>query len=227
MNDVDYYDCCMKKWKRLIMAGVAVIATATVSLLFLASSGFFQTEIWDRQRPLVDPLQVTTVLEGGLVLVDGRVVRPAGVRRRESVAPADYDQAIRTMVSQGVVVTRDVDDGSAFLLVEPRFYNWCGTRGYGGKPWARWAGAYIQCPLSELLVYAGYAAPDLDQPGLTARERWRLEGAEHFGQPQKEPMKCLPSLNALRFAADLRHFDDYETSLETTWIPAPPSSPAP
>lgn len=104
------------------------------------------------------------------MLADGRRFAPAGVKRKASVSQSDFDTALRIACAQGVEVTRDLGDGRAFLLADPKFWNWCGTH----DGWRHWAGGTVSCPLSEFLVLAGYAEFDDRQEGLTDRERCRF-----------------------------------------------------
>jgi hypothetical protein len=201
---------------------VAGVVIATLALLYvLTERGVFNTEVWERDTPLRGAVPVTSVRDGVVTLADERSFRPAGVRRADGVSTDAFDDAIRVTCAQGVVVTRDLGDGSAFLLAEPKFYNWCGTRGYRGNPWARWAGSYFQCPVSELLVQCGYATADTEQAGLTTRERWRLEGVGHVGGIPESPRRIAPSLDAIEYDADVRCFEDLDGAIELMWKPAP------
>ncbi len=197
------------------MAGVAVFAA-------LSATGVFDVEVWERESPLPNPITVITVQDGNITLSDGRTFRPAGVRRRGDVSADAYDDALRVIVAQGVVVIHDLGDGTAFLLAEPKYYNWCGTRcGYKGIPWARWAGSYLQRPLSELLIFSAYARPDLDHTALTARERWRLEGVERFVRAGAEPVRISRNSVALQYSGDVCTLDDIDTKLALLWKPPP------
>lgn len=189
-----------------LFTAVAVVARV------LATGGLFSRDVWERKSPLVNPISVTAVCDGIMRLDDGRELRPAGIRRRTSVSPRDFDKALRTMTAQGVIVLRDLGDGRAFLLAEPKFSNSCGTR--KGLISVRWAGAFIPCRMSELLVRTGYAEVDPDLVGLDARERWRLEGVGYFGEPNSEPTYIVDSLNALRYEGFERSFNDYDATLE-------------
>ena len=202
--------------------GLLVLVIAVVAFFVLAERGAFDVEVWERNSPLVDAFSVSSVREGVITLTDGRPFRPAGVSRREGVSADDYDHALRVIVAQGVTVTRDLGDARAFLLAEPRFYNWCGTRGYKGNPWARWAGSYLQCPVSELLIQTAYARAQIAEPGLTPRERWRLEGIGQSPRIDDSPVHLSDDLNALIYDADLSLFADFETKLEMLWKPPPP-----
>lgn len=44
-------------------------------------------EVWTRDHPLTDPIAVTEVAGGVLILADGRTLRPAGIPRTEGVTP--------------------------------------------------------------------------------------------------------------------------------------------
>lgn len=203
----------------------ATLAAAALLLVvglptLLSLVGVFDFDVWERDAPLLNPIAVTRVHNGTLMLADGRTLRPAGVRRIDGVSIEDYDRALRVMTAQGVVVLRDLGDGSAFLLSEPKFYNWSGTRGYKGNAWARWGGSYLRCPLSELLIQSAYAESDLDQAGLTARERWRLEGVRQIGV-DKSPTRISEGLAALRYDGNERFLRDYDAVLEMLWTPPP------
>ncbi len=203
---------------------VALSSAAAVLALFsvLSALGVFNRDVWVRDKPLVGAIAVAQVQNGDITLADGRTFRLAGVSRLGNVSASDYDLALRAIVAQGVVVTHDFGDGRAFLIAEPKFYNWCGTRGYKGNPYAHWAGSYFQCPVSELLIHSAYSKAEPDQPGLTSRERWRIEGAEHFG-PVDEPCKRVANnLVAMRYCSVDSYFQNYESSLEAFWKPPPP-----
>jgi hypothetical protein len=208
----------MARWKRNFMIG---IAAAVLLLGVLSTGGVLDYDVWVREQPLRSTTAVTSVHDGTILLADGRAFRPAGVRRLESVAVEDFDNALRVMIARGVVVIRDVGDGTAFLLAEPKFYNACGTRGMDGNPWKRWAGSYFQCPMSELLIHVGYAAADLAQDGLTKRELWRLEGVQHCVGVEDHPRRISLGSGSFRYGGVERCFHDYEGLLETMWKPAP------
>lgn len=212
----------MKRGPRTILIISITLVAALVVFILLSANGIFDIEIWERESPLPNAMSVTTVRDGTVTLSDGRTFRLAGVRRREDVSVEDYDNALRVMVAQGVVVTRDLGDGTAFLLGEPKFYNWCGTRcGYKGNPWARWAGSYLQRPLSELLIFSAYARPDLEQASLTARERWRLEGVGRFVRTGARPVGVSRDLVALEYSGSVSTLDSFDAKLEVLWKPAP------
>ncbi|MFN8728491.1 MAG: hypothetical protein ACK55O_09465 [Phycisphaerales bacterium] len=203
------------------MIGSVMVVAAFVAFSVLSISGVFDYDVWKREKPLASPIAVTSVRDGAITLSDGRVFRPAGVQRPEGVAAEDYDNAVRVIVAQGVIVVRDLGDGSAFLLAEPKFYNWCGTRNADGIPWKRWAGSYLQCPVSELLVQTAYAIPALDQDQLTARERWRLEGVEHIAGIAESPTRISNDLGAFRYGGGESYLSDYDETLELMWKLAP------
>lgn len=209
------------------MLRVSAIAAALLALpiaLITLPDLLFHKEVWTRDHPLLNPIPVTQVAGGVLTLADGRKLRPAGIRRAEGVTPADYDLALRTLTAQGVLVNRTLDDARAILTAEPKFYNWCGTRGMQGDPYAHWAGGYYPCPVSEFLIIARYAEPDPDQPGLTPHERWRIEGAVNFWPEQEGPLtiRTHPDLTAFRYDARASLLTDYDTRLEIAWPTPPP-----
>ena len=202
------------------VAASAVVVVGFV-LLVLTELGVFDFDVWHRDQPLAGAVMVSGVQRGAVTLADGRVFRPAGVRRAEGVDEGAYDRAIGVVCAQGVVVRRDLGDGRAFLVAEPRFFNWCGTRNYNGNPRARWGGSYIQCPVSELLVKCGYAVAVVDEAGLTSRERWRLEGVARAVGVAESPKIVSEKQSALMFDAGVRLFDGYDATLELMWKPPP------
>ena len=211
----------MTRRPRILLIATAAAIAAAIGFLALANSGLLRIEVWERDTPLTAPITVTAVRDGALTLADGRALRPAGITRADTVSAEDFDRALRVITAQGVTITRDLGDGRAFLGAEPRFYNWCGTRGDNGNPWARCAGWYIQCPISELLIQSAYADPALDQPGLTPHERWRLEGVEHFNPIAERPTTISEELVALEVDGYERLFSVYDELLEAMWKPPP------
>ncbi|MBK7403932.1 MAG: hypothetical protein IPJ41_04690 [Phycisphaerales bacterium] len=207
---------------RVSILAAGLLAVAAVVVVF--GTDLLHKEVWTRDTPLSNPIAVTQVSEGVLTLADGRTLRPAGVRRSDGVTPDEYDLALRTLVAQGVLVDRTLDDTRAMLTAEPKFYNWCGTRGMEGNPFAHWAGGYYPCPVSEFLIIARYADPDPDQPGLTPCERWRLEGTQHFWPPLEDPQRQItrPELTAFRYEGYERLLADYDSWLEIAWRSPPP-----
>ena len=187
----------MRRMPRKFAIAIIAVVAAVAACLFFSPNGLFNLEVWEREKPLVNPVAVTSVREGVITLANGRTIRPAGVRRREGVSVDAYDNAIRVMAAQGVEIDRDLGDGTAFLKAKPKSYNWCGTRGYKGNPFARWAGSYFQCSLSELLIRSGCAASDLDNNGLTDRERWRLVGIEQIGRQRKSELRISKDSGAI------------------------------
>lgn len=189
----------MKKWGTIIL----IVA---VGVLYYGC--FRERDYWTRK----DPLQGVAVIvrDGHVALPDGRTFAPAGVTRASGVSESEYQQALAAACAQGVVVVRDVGDGSAFLRVEPKFYNWCGTRNRDGS---RWAGSYIQMPLSEFLIQSGYAAPDVAREGLKPRERWRLEGLaskDVFLRVSDEPTALWFDGSAFRYDGNEHALTDAE-----------------
>ena len=201
----------------IFLCGIPLVAGAWV---VLAELGVFNVDVWKRETPLIDPIEVVRVNDGTLTLADGRVLRPAGVRRVEGVSAEEFDHALRVIVAQGVMVTRELGDGRAMLVAEPRFYNWCGTRGYEGSLRLRWGGSFLQCPVSELLIDCAYGAVNLDEPGLTARERWRLEAVPHMCGVPDGPRRISPDLNAFRYGG-LESAPFADEMIEPCWKPSP------
>lgn len=187
-------------------------------MLPLVARDAFVREVWTREHPLTAPIKVVAVNDGVITLADGRSVRPAGVRRRDDVTPDQYDAALRVMLAQGVEVTRDLHDGRAMLLCEPRFYNWCGT--YSG--WTHWAGGYFRGPLSEMLIVTAYAEHDPTQTGMTPREHWLLEGVASYPGIETESARISAS-GSFRLVLGARVFTDadYQDTLGALWKPPP------
>jgi hypothetical protein len=208
------------KWRLRIALGVPTVALlGWIGYFALGEAGAFNWEFWTRDHPLVNPIRVTSVQEGSLKLEDGRNLRPIGVRRADGVSQADYDMALLAITSQGVVVERDLGDGRAVLIAEPRFYNWCGTRNYKEGRWAHWAGVCIQCPASEALIHTGYATANLDEPGLLPRETWRLEGVCHLNHDDA-PIRVAAD-GSLRYDGYQSELRDLDELIESMWKPPP------
>ncbi|MBY0311107.1 MAG: hypothetical protein K2W85_03465 [Phycisphaerales bacterium] len=183
--------------------------------------GLIKTDNWVRNAPLSDPIIVRTVQDGTLILEDGTSVRPAGVRRAPGVPSAEYDSALAIMVAQGVIVHRVCDDGSAFLIAEPRFYNYCGTRRTLGLFSTRTAGWYFRYPLSELLVHSGFAEPDPFSITLSANDRWRIDGMHHIGKSRGRVRVVNTTLNALQVEPSDSNGRDIDLIVEACWKPPP------
>lgn len=212
----------MGRSSRIAMGLAGLVAAGGVFFLVLPGLGIVVREVWTRGVPLVAPLVATSVHDGAITLADGRTFRLAGVARREGVPAAEYDGALRAMVAQGVVVVRDLGNGSALLVGEPRFHNWCGTH----RGWTHWAGALIQCPLSELLVLGGWADANPTESGLTSREAWRIEGVVHAFSVSSRPRRVLTLREgpAIDFSSDEWALSDQERCdrfIEDVWK-APP-----
>ncbi len=174
---------------------------------------------WTREDPLVNPIAVTEVVDGELMLEDGRRVRPAGVVRSSAVSVEEYDAFLRVIVAQGVEIEQTLRDGGAVMAAEPRFHSTSGTgRARGGR---YWAGTFIRCPLSEMLVYAGYAEAVPEAALLTPTERWRLQGARRIGAVDGMPWEFRDGADSLRYGP-FANLDDYETFLEFA-EPTPPT----
>ena len=188
-------------WIAVLLAGLLM------SFLVCGEQGIFVREVWTRERPMVGAIDIRSVRDGLMTLADGRVVRPAGVQRGVNISRQDYDLAIQVATAQGVVVTRDLQNGSALVEVEPKFFNSCGTT---FSWWTHWAGEYIQLPLSELLIHTGYAT-QIEDSALTLKEVWRLNGVEKVTGISQPPTKISTRLSAFRFDGSARHLDeDYE-----------------
>lgn len=203
----------------LITAAAVLAAAGLGTVAFLGGA----SDVWDRKAPLIDAIPVVSVHEGVLTLADGRSFRPAGISRREPVSQSELDRAIRAITAQGVTVTRDLGDGRAFLLAEPKFYNPSGTRAYYRNRWLYWAGKYVECPLSELLIQTAFADPALTEPDLTPREIWRLQGAQSLAYPDSARTRISTDGGALRHDSHMCGiFEDYEWYLDAAWKPPPP-----
>lgn len=210
------------RW-RIWLYGLPLIGLVAFVFLPVIGPELFGRDFWTRDEPLVNPIAVVGVRDGVVMLADGRRVRPAGVRPKKRVTLARFDLALSTMVAQGIVVERDLGDGRSLLIGEPKFYNWCGTRGCGAKnQWDRWAGGSYQLPLSPLLILMGYAEPAIDEPGLTAVERWRLEGIATM--QFDDAVRISPTSNAFRFDVRVRDLADLDGLLESCWKPRPAST---
>lgn len=195
---------------------------------------------WKRELPLAHAIAVTNVHDGTLTLADGRTLRPAGITRRANTTAAQFDQALRIMTAQGITITRELGDGTALLHCEPRFFNTCGTSKQGRFFRPGWAGSYLPCPLSELLIIAAYADPMPESPPespndtestspaapltptLTPHERWRLQAATHIRGPRTTPDRIFEKETALQFSPEAHLYDrEYNTLSEVVWQPPP------
>jgi hypothetical protein len=206
----------MRRAKVVTVMGALI--GAPVMFLTLALNDVFVRDVWTREHPLVQPIAVSSVLDGVIVLNDGRAFRPAGIRRSDRVSILEFDRAVWAAVQQGITVVQDLGDGRAFLTVEPKFYNWCGTHGI----WTRWLGRYVQCPLSELLIYTNYASENSEEPGLTDYQRWRLEGTRLIDSRDAEPRMLSPDATAFRIESGEERLSDLDVWVELMWKPPPP-----
>ncbi len=180
-------------------------------------------QIWIREHPLSNPLAIAGVSEGFITLDDGRKFKPAGIRRHDRVNQTDYDRILEAVVAQGVKVVRDLGDHRALLVAEPKFYNWCGTYNSSWLGSTRWAGTYHQVPVSELLIAEGVAEPDVGQLGLTALERWRLQGVRNALVMYSAPDIAKIHDSALRYGGWERELSNLDESL--TDMVGPPPKP--
>lgn len=207
----------MPSWIGTRSFGLAIAIAVVVTFLVLASNGAFVREEWTRENPLVHSIPVVRIQGGAIELSDGRTFRPAGVARLDSASSAEYDHALGVMGAQGVVIVRDLGDGRAFLLVEPKFYNWCGTR----SMFHHWAGGYFQCGLSELLVHAGYARVEEMESGISPQERWRLESVVHVAGIEDAPKRISTDGKSLRYTAAIHSLQYTDDDIASLWKPAP------
>lgn len=184
-----------------------VVVVACVLLLGIAACALMvrgSGRTWVRQQPLANPIEVVRVEGGRLDLADGRVFRVAGVEPREGVDAEMFDRFLRAVTIQGVEVVRDVGDGSAVMLAEPRFHHWCGTCARRNR------GHSVSCSLGVLAVIMGYASEGGGET-LTARERWQLASAEAL-RDTTEPVRIGVRSESLEISAaafTLKRFDEY------------------
>lgn len=198
----------------LVLIGVV----AVVGFFLLWSQGYFVRQVWTRDHPLASPTAVAGVRDGRITLVDGREFRPAGIKRRDDIPAADYDAALSACTAQGVVVTRQLEDGRALVMVEPKFYNWCGTN----NGWTHPAGTYVQCGLSEAMVLLNYAVPEQSQSGMTPREMWRIEGMTHLNGNVDVGPRALAGLGlAFRMSGEELCLFSPDETIEAIWQPPP------
>lgn len=206
--------------KILPLAAVFFILASPIAWLVIPAT-LPVKEVWTRESPLVNATLVASVHEGYLTLADGRRLRPAGVTRHAAVSSQEFDLALRAICNQGVIVVRDLGDGRAMLVGEAKFYNWCGTTSHHGFRTVHWAGTYLQCPVSELLIHAGYADSAPDEPGLTPREKWRLEGVGEITAIEQTPSAISVDDSALSYDGSVTYLSGYDANLERYWKPGP------
>lgn len=193
-----------------------------VAGIMLAPGVIIGRDFWTREHPLVNPVAAIGVRDGVISLADGRNFRPAGIRMKTGTSAGEFDKVLMTMVAQGVVVERDLGDGRAVLICEPKFYNWCGTRGCGAKNRRdRWAGGYFQCPLGPLLVVSGYAEAVLDEPGLDEINKWRLEGASATLAYSDRRFSRSRGGDSFAYDAWVRELSDLDKTLALRWKDPP------
>jgi hypothetical protein len=190
--------------------GTAALVVAVIVLILSTTN----TRRWTRERPLQNPLKVVDVTGGVLTLEDGRRFTPAGVQLLNERDGVSVDGFLRTATLQGVEIIRDLGNGSALLLVEPKFYNWCGTS-------TTWAGSYLRCHLSCLLIHYRLAV-HRETPLLTPRERWLLNGLEQGREYLGEPyLRLSGDKSSFRYDSSVNVFPEPE-SLISVFLPAPP-----
>ncbi|MBS0188319.1 MAG: hypothetical protein JSS51_09630 [Planctomycetes bacterium] len=212
----------LNKLGKAIAWALPLCVAAYMAFRVIDEQGAFDTTFWTRENPLQGAIQVHEVRDGVLKLVDGRSFRPAGVWRGAWMTTEQFDSVLSVMAAQGVVIDRDVGDGSAFMTVEPKFYNWCGTRGCGGRNrHERWAGGYFVCPMSYLLIQACYADPDVQQAGLSATDQWRLQGTNRICERRGGPNNWSQTNKAFRYDVFVRDFANLDETIEREWKPRP------
>src|SRR5678815_4899829 len=111
-------EVAMKGWTT-ITRNTLLLALALVCIYF-ALGEVVVWHYWDRSQPLENPVAVKEVKAGALMLADGRLFQLAGIVRKDAVTPEDYDKALSALVSQGVVLTRDMGGGRGFFAAEPK-----------------------------------------------------------------------------------------------------------
>jgi hypothetical protein len=184
------------RWRLLIPVAIIAVVLCLVLAAWLPSR---RSE--SRPNPLANPIRIVGISSAGLELADGRTLRPAAVALPED--PEAHSAAlefIHIAVAQGVEVIRELEDGSALLLCEPRFYNWCGT--------CRTRAWYLRSGLSELLIRAGHASPVLPWPGLDPAEAQRIETVTAMAEVSRhgEPETVRPGIG-IRYDS---HYRDLE-----------------
>jgi hypothetical protein len=198
-----------------ILHAILGVSLATAALVGLLSLTPLQSRgPWVRKHPLQNPIEVKSIGNGRLTLSDGRVLAPAGIVRSAEVTPDRFDAVLRVATRQGVEVLTDFGDGRAFLMAEPKYFNWCGNSN------RRWPGSYLRAPLSEMMIWAGVAEPRLDEPGLTTVQKWRLEGATQL-RTGSEMLMFDETQSSFQYSAEAESFVDYEEYLKMAWKPRP------
>jgi hypothetical protein len=188
------------------MKWIALPVTLAIMGWALAAMMIEREGTWKRPNPLHDPVQVTDVRSGELHIENDRIVRPAGIS--PSVPNGVWDKFLSIATAQGIVIDRHLEDGTAVIQVEAKFYNWCGTSS------RRWAGTYVSCDLSVLAVRCGYAEPLNEQVGLDDLEAWRIDGARAL-RFDDEPVVINEHLNAFRFNSLVYEFQDLDQYIES------------
>lgn len=162
--------------QRVTIVSLCVVLACVLLLVAyvgLSALGVINLDVWHRPTPLVNATAVASVRDGDVVLADGRKFRPAGVLRREGVGADEFDLALRIATAQGVIVERDLGDGSAMLRGEPKFHKSGSRVDFPGPNTLGW---YRPCSVSEILLFTGYAKVDTKQTGVLPQELRRLNG---------------------------------------------------
>ncbi len=161
---------------RVTRAELLICLVVIAIISYVAIPRLFRPELI-RKDPLISPVQVESLSSRGIQLADGHEWRLAGITLTEDEELLEEAQKFAAVLTaQGVEPARRAFPDNALLVrCEPRIRFSCGT--------CRPAKNYFRgLSLNELLVAAGFARYDPDAPGLTQKERDRLQTCETFAK---------------------------------------------
>lgn len=188
----------------LLVAGISFVIYKVPSLGLLSGP-------WIRENPLVDAVRVSNIDDGHLLLSTGDRVALLGIRKHLGVTDEDYASFLDIATAQGVVEVESSPDGHAAFLVEPKFWNRCGTSN------SRWPGSYFRWPLAELAIMAGYAeidptdidaASDRLQSRLDLATKWKVE------MELGHPWLLNDNLRAIEYSSTARYGPELDSWFE-------------
>ena len=177
-----FEDAVVRRFSRLFRVERTTRAELVICLVILVITGYISMRSLYRPRlirkdPLISPVQFESLSSRGIQLADGQEWKLAGISLTEDEELLEAARRFAAVLAaQGVEPARRAFPDDALLVrCEPRIRFSCGT--------CRPAKNYFRgLSLNELLVAAGFARYDPDAPGLTQKERDRLQTCETFAK---------------------------------------------
>lgn len=190
----------MRPWL-LLTLGVGLLA-------IVLALGWDRRGNWERPNPLIAPVGVVGIDSGWLVLEGGRRLRPAGITPR--VDADTWDRFLRASSAQGVVVRRDIGNGTGVITAEPRFVNTCGT----SRRRSNWQGSFVRADLSCLAILGGYAEESGESSELSEQEQLDLRGSSALWSDTEEPMEIMHDGQGFRYDSIVSVLRDFDGHME-------------